>query len=127
VHFNRFKEFLAPRQQKVAVYGEDVGTIDAIRDQSGRVTSYTIDPDGAGPAAPFTQDNPDFNIRSLRGNAVLRWEYRPGSTLFLVWTRTSSDFAQGVGDFSFSRDTDALFGAKADNIFLIKVNYWLNR
>jgi hypothetical protein len=44
-----------------------------------------------------------------------------------VWTRTSSDFAQTVGDFNFSRDTDALFSAKADNIFLVKVNFWLNR
>ena len=51
----------------------------------------------------------------------------PGSTLFLVWTRNGSDFASGVGDFNFSRDVDALFGAKADNIFLIKLNYWVNR
>jgi hypothetical protein len=58
---------------------------------------------------------------------VLRWEYRPGSTLFLVWTRTSSEFAEGVSDFDFGRDANALFGGKADNIFLVKVNYWLNR
>jgi hypothetical protein len=127
VHYTRFKEFLAPRKQKLVVFGEDAGTVSAQRDATGRITDYTIDPDGAGPAAAFTQANPDFNLRSLRGNAVVRWEYRPGSTLFLVWTRTSSDFAQTVGDFSFSRDTDALFGAKADNIFLVKVNYWLNR
>ncbi len=127
VHYTRFKEFLAPRKQQMVVYGEDAGTIAAQRDATGKITEYTIDPDGAGPAAPFTQANPDFNFRSLRGNAVLRWEYRPGSTLFLVWTRTSSDFAQSVGDFSFSRDADALFSAKADNIFLVKLNYWLNR
>ena len=75
----------------------------------------------------INQANPDFNTRSLRGNAVLRWEYRPGSTLFLVWTRTSSDFAQRVGDFGFSRDVDALLNADSDNIFLVKVNFWFNR
>jgi hypothetical protein len=127
VHFLRFKQFAAPRSGNLLVYGEDVGTVATHQDAEGKLTSYTIDPDGAGPAAAIELANPDFVLRSLRGNAVLRWEYRPGSTLFLVWTRTSSDFAQGVGDFSLSRDTDALFGAKADNIFLIKVNFWLNR
>ena len=126
-HYSRFKEIAAPRSDQTIVYGEDAGTVTTDLDGSGRVSTYHIDPDGAGPAAEMTVANPDFNLRSLRGNAVLRWEYRPGSTLYLVWTRTSNDFAQGTGDFSFSRDVDALFGAKADNIFLIKLNYWLNR
>ncbi len=125
--YTRFKEIAAPRSEQQVVYGEDAGTVSTTLDANGRVATYTIDPDGAGPAATFDIPNPDFNLRSLRGNAVLRWEYRPGSTLFLVWTRNGSDFASRVGDFSFSRDVDALFGAKADNIFLVKVNYWLNR
>ncbi len=68
----------------------------------------------------------DFNLRSLRGNAVLRWEWRPGSTLYLAWQQTRSDFArgEGVGDFEWSRDRQALFRAQPDNIFLLKVNYW---
>ncbi len=85
--------------------------------------SYTVDPDGAGPAESFSFDKPDFNLRSLRGNAVLRWEFRPGSTLFLVWTQSRSDEAP-VGDFKFRRDVRALFEADADNIFLLKINYW---
>ena len=71
--------------------------------------------------------NRTVNFRSLRGNAVLRWEYLPGSTLFLVWTRTGSSDQEGLGNFDFSRDLDALFGAKSDNIFLVKMNFWLNR
>jgi hypothetical protein len=70
----------------------------------------------------------DFNLRSLRGNAVLRWEWRPGSTLYLAWQQTRSDFATGtagVGEFDFSRDRQALFRAQPDNIFLLKINYWL--
>lgn len=67
----------------------------------------------------------DFNFRSLRGNAVLRWEWRPGSTMFLAWQQNRSDVAP-IGDFSLGRDRRALFGAQPDNIFLVKVNYWLN-
>ena len=68
--------------------------------------------------------NPDFNFRSLRGTAVLRWEWRPGSTLFLAWQQSRVDYAPGVGDFDFSRDRQALFRADPDNIFVLKVNYW---
>lgn len=80
-------------------------------------------PDLAGSNAPF---NPDFNLRSLRGNAVLRWEWRSGSTLYLAWQQVRSDYALGVGDFDFGRDRSALFGTRPDNIFVFKVNYWLN-
>ena len=69
--------------------------------------------------------NPDFNYRSLRGTAVLRWEWRPGSTLFLAWQQSREDYAAGVGDFDFGRDRQALFRADPDNIFVLKVNYWL--
>ena len=127
VHFSRFKEFVAPRGQAIRVFGEEVGTVTETRNAQGDVESYAIDPDGAGPAAVLTQTNPDFNLRSLRGNAVLRWEYRPGSTLFLVWTRSSSHFGQFIGDFALARDADALFAADSDNIFLVKVNFWFNR
>ena len=51
------------------------------------------DPDGAGAAAPFSLANPDFTLRSLRGNAVYRWEFEPGSVLHVAWThsRTGQD------------------------------------
>jgi hypothetical protein len=68
----------------------------------------------------------DFNLRSLRGTAVMRWEWRPGSTLFLAWQQTRSDLAQGVGDFDFGRDRQAMFAAEPDNIFVLKMNYWLS-
>ena len=87
-------------------------------------TLHTIDPDGGGPAEPFQLFDPSFTFRSLRGNAVLRWEYLPGSTLFLVWTRQSAS-SLGTGRIDFSRDAGALFEGPAENILLIKVNYWL--
>jgi hypothetical protein len=119
VRYTNFKEFDAPRRLAKSVYGKDVGTI------SRGESTYTVDPDGGGPAEPFTFDDPDFNFRSLRGNAVLRWEFHPGSTLYLVWTQSRSDTAP-VGDLNFDRDIDALFDAHPDNIFLVKVNYWLD-
>ncbi len=56
-------------------------------------------------------------------NAVLRWEYSPGSTLFLVWTQNRSD-SESVGSFRTGHALDRLFGATADNIFMVKVSYW---
>lgn len=126
-HYTRFKEIAAPRSAETVVFGEDAGTVSTVPGQNGEVTRYDIDPDGAGPAAVIQVQNPDFNLSSLRGNAVLRWEYRPGSTLFLVWTRQGSDFSPFTGDLQLNRDLDRLFGARADNVFLVKMTYWLNR
>ena len=89
-------------------------------------TIYTIDPDGTGAASPFVVDNPDFNVRSLRGTAVLRWEYRPGSTVYFVWTQVREGFDQ-FGNFEFSRDRSALFRDRPTNVFQVKATYWLGR
>jgi hypothetical protein len=74
--------------------------------------------------ADYSFSDRDFNVRSLVGNAVVRWEYRPGSTIYFVWQRRQIDRAN-VGDFDFGRDREALFNAPADNRFIVKVNYWL--
>jgi hypothetical protein len=71
----------------------------------------------------------DFNIRSLRGNAVLRWEYRPGSTLYLAWQQSRESFAflgDDIGSLRMGRDRSELFHAQPDNVFVLKVSYWLN-
>ncbi|MDH3225384.1 MAG: DUF5916 domain-containing protein, partial [Gemmatimonadota bacterium] len=83
-----------------------------------------VDFDGDG-LADDSFDDQNFNVRSLVGNAVVRWEYRPGSTLFLVWQRRQRDRV-GLGDFDLSRDVDALLGAPSENVFIVKVNYWLS-
>ena len=59
--------------------------------------------------------------------SVYRWEYRPGSTLYLVWTQSRSDQLTDVGTLDFTRDRRALFSNHPDNIFLVKLNYWLGR
>lgn len=119
-HYSDFEEYAYPRTSRKVVYGRDLGTITPV------AGGYRVDPDGAGPAAPFTINNPDFNLRSLRGTGVLRWEWRPGSTAYLVWTQTRSDVA-ALGDFDFARDRAALFAAHPQNVFLLKISYWLGR
>jgi uncharacterized protein DUF5916/cellulose/xylan binding protein with CBM9 domain len=88
---------------------------------------YSVDPDGATGAAPaFTFDNPDFNLKSLKLNAVFRWEMKPGSTLYAVWTRQQKD-ERDPSHFVFGRDTRRLFGAPGDDVFLVKLAYWIGR
>ena len=69
--------------------------------------------------------NADFNIRSFRTTNVLRWEYKPGSALFVVWQQNKSDDLEH-GDFRFGRDFSGVFSAPTNNTFLIKFSYWLN-
>jgi len=83
-------------------------------------------PEYADRYAPYSYDgNADFNIRSFRTTNVLRWEYRPGSSLFVVWQQSRSDDGD-IGDFRFSRDFGGAFSAPAHNVFLVKLSYWLN-
>src|SRR5204862_2788240 len=61
-------------------------------------------------------ENPDFNSKSFRSNIVYRWEYRRGSTLYLVWNVTNSD-DQRPGEFSALRDLRTGFGAAGTQVF----------
>jgi hypothetical protein len=87
-------------------------------------------PDYAARFTPYAYDigangDPDFNVKSFRTTNVLRWEYKPGSTLFIVWqqVRENDDVP---GGFGFSRDFRGIFGAPSTNVFLVKLAYWLN-
>jgi hypothetical protein len=117
--YSEFKELRAPRTYEFDVYGGHKGTIQV--DSSG---TYTVDPDAAGPAPSFQIQNPDFNFRSFRGNAVLRWEYRPGSALFLVWQQ-NREGAAPIGDFDLSRDWHGLFRIEPGNVIAVKATYWI--
>ena len=71
----------------------------------------------------FTPPTPDFNFKSLRGNAVLRWEYLPGSTLYLVWTQSRED-VENTGAFRLGPSISRLTRSQPDNIFMVKFTYW---
>ena len=66
-----------------------------------------------------------FNFQQFRSNVVFRWEYRPGSTLFLVWSQGREGSATAQGDRSFRGDLGDLFGRRANDTFLVKVSYWI--
>lgn len=102
-------------------FGQNNSTLN----HTAKSDNYTADADGTGPAAPISWDNPDFTITSLRGNAVLKWEYLPGSALYLVWTQ--SRFAnEDTGNIQFHRPyPDRFLNLEPDNIFLVKLTYWL--
>jgi hypothetical protein len=74
----------------------------------------------------ITFDNPDYNFKSLRLNSVFRWEFKPGSTLYAVWTQQRED-DQNPGQFRLGRDAGRLFSSPANDIFLVKMTYWIGR
>ena len=115
--YRNIKELAHPGTYNFNVYNkEDVQLSDG---------SYSIDPDGQGPGQQISFDDPNFNFLSLRGNAVLRWEYLPGSVVYFVWTQSRSA-SETIGDFQFQRSARKLFDLHPDNIYMIKFSYWFN-
>jgi hypothetical protein len=121
--YSDFKYLAKSKSYDFVKYGENGSTIEQTISADGNI-SFTLDPDGNGPSESRTINNLDFNYISLRGNAVLRWEYLPGSTLYLVWTQSREDIDSN-GDFLFGRSMNKLFGIRPDNIFMLKFSYWL--
>ena len=77
---------------------------------------------------PFAGSVPgDFNFKFFNSNLVVRWEYRPGSTLFLVWNQGRDDFEPTMGGRDIRGDFGRLFNAYPKNTFLVKMSYWMNR
>jgi hypothetical protein len=120
--YSSLRELTTPRGFDFLSYGGP-GTVLSY-DASAR--NYMVDPDEAGPAGSFSFGNPDFNFKSLRLNTVFRYELKPGSAFYAVWTRQQQDQVN-PGDFQVGRDASALFSAPADDVFLVKIAYWIGR
>lgn len=84
---------------------------------------YLADLTGDGATESFR--NPEFSTMQFRSNAVLRWEYRPGSTAWLVWAQGRNAF-EADGAFDAGRRLGDLFSTGAQNILMVKVSYWVN-
>jgi hypothetical protein len=84
--------------------------------------SYRVTEAG-GPSYSFA--NPDFSFRQFRSNLVARWEWKPGSSLYLVWSQGRTDSVP-AWDGSFGENWDALWRARPDNVFLVKLSYWFS-
>jgi hypothetical protein len=88
------------------------------------------DPRAGGYASRYkpygTRDPGGFNVREFRSNTVVRWEYRPASTLFFVWQQGRAGNDPTRPDFDFNRDVGGVFGLHPMNTFLVKASYWFN-
>ena len=110
-------ELAAARTFNLRQYGTSGTTI--ARDPAG---DYTITDNGGADTLQIS--NPDFNILSFRSNAVLRWEWRQGSTLYLVWAQNRFGYQPTARLVGFGDLADS-FGARGDNFFAVKVSYWI--
>jgi hypothetical protein len=120
--YSGFKEPARPRDMSYLRYGQDLGAI--AFDPSSEI--YTVDPQVPGGSGPFSFSNPDFNFKSLRVNAVFRWEFRLGSTLYVAWTQQREDTAR-PGQFDLGRDLSSMWRAPGDNVLMVKLSYWFSR
>ncbi|MDP2039202.1 MAG: DUF5916 domain-containing protein [Ignavibacteria bacterium] len=120
-NYYNYKEVAKPKTLDLNEYGKNGSTI-VYDNASGE---YIIDPDGVGPANSFSVGNPNFNFKSLRGNAVLRWEAMPGSILYFVWSHDQQNY-DDAGEFSFGRDLRNLWKSEGNNVFMVKFSYWLD-
>ena len=70
----------------------------------------------------YSFDDPGFKFLDFKSNLVARWEYMPGSTIFLVWSQQRRDFMTN-GAFHFEDDLNQLTGIYPHNVFLVKATY----
>jgi hypothetical protein len=115
--YRGFGELAAVHGRDLRMYGTDGTSIARLADGSYSVT------DGA---STFALANRDFNVRSFRSNVVLKWEWRTGSTFFVVWQQNRASSILD-GDHVGANDLFGSFSAPGDNIFAVKTTFWLSR
>ncbi len=94
----------------------------ASRDPEGG--GWLVDEDADG-TADYSFGDRDFNVRDFNSNLVVRWEYSPGSNLFVVWSQARSGFTPD-GRFDLGRDLDGLFEVHPHDVFLVKISRWFD-
>ena len=123
--FSGYKALREPRSFVFDEFGKDRGTVEQLPD--GRVR---VDPDGGGAQPPFllgnNADEVSFVSRAIRVNGVIRWEYRSGSAIYLVWQQTRDGNA-ALDEASLVRDVGRVFNVPAKNVVYLKLSYRLGR
>ena len=118
--YSRYKVITDPRAEKLAdryhIFTDSEITYDEENNE------YDVDENNAG-TVTYSFSNPDYNYDEFLSNLVARWEFRPGSTLYLVWSQTRN-YYEPTGSFSLDQNLDKLYTAeKPYNVFLIKFTY----
>ena len=121
--YGRFKRITDPR---AAAFTDRFVLFDGA--QLGRDPAsdrFAVDEDRDG-AVNYRFRNPDFDVREFNSNLVIRWQYRPGSAIFLVWSQLRDDSRLVREDSSFSRQLDQLFSVPAEDVVLLKLSKWFS-
>lgn len=121
--FEAFKNLADPDSQDP---GQVFHTFNASEIKYNENTGIYSIYDGTNPEPLYTFENPDFNFREFRSNLVARWEYRPGSVLYFVWTHNRTSDVNVTND-NIGYNIRGLFNEPARNVFLIKFSYWFSR
>jgi hypothetical protein len=114
--YRSFGELAEPRALVLRQYGRD-GTVAAALDGGGL---RVVDGDDA-----FVLAGRDFNVRSFRSNLVLRWEWRPGSTLYVVWQQ-DREADEISGRRTSVSDMFRSVRTPGDNVFAVKASLWMS-
>ena len=121
--YRQLKRITNPRagayRDRFDTFGDERSSFDPADDV------FRFDEDGDG-VADYELSNPDFDVRELNTNLVVRWEYRPGSAAFLVWSQVRDEGTLFRDDPGYGRDLDRLFAAPAHNVVLVKISKWFS-
>jgi hypothetical protein len=119
--YKQFKRITSPRAER---YQDRFHTFSGEIQYNAKDGNFAVDENLDG-LRNYSFANPNFNFRQFRSNLVIRWEYNPGSTLFLVWSQGRTG-VESNGEFSFNNDLKELFKVFPDNVFLVKLNRWFS-
>jgi hypothetical protein len=86
---------------------------------------YQVIEAGSQPDAAYSFANPDFDFTQFRSNLVVRWEYKPGSSLYIVWSQGRTEYGSAPSE-TLRTSWDRLWHARPDNVVLVKLTYWLS-
>lgn len=119
--YSNYKKVVSSRAKKLEDRYVEYTDAQSVHNSSTHEFDIDLDDDGSADTAYGS----GFNFREFKSNLVLRWEYNPGSTIFVVWSQ--SRFGDDShGRFSYRDDLSDLFSATSENIFLVKYNRWFS-
>jgi hypothetical protein len=120
-HYRSFKKatdtLASDYAERFHLYGPDEITFAAPENV------YRVTEAGGGPTYSFA--NPDFSFQQFRSNLVARWEWKPGSSVYAVWSQGRTGYATEWND-SFQANWSHLWREQSDNVFLVKLSYWFS-
>lgn len=117
--YSSFKRITEPRAGRLEDRYRVLGEAEIVRD--GAAGTYRVDENGDG-RADYAFNDPDFQFLQFRSNLVIRWEYRPGSVVYLVWSQDRTGLDR-TGEFAIGPGVRNLFDVHPGNVFLVKFSY----